>query len=114
MSAIECDVEIPEGAMPVVEVLRRDVKRPTAKLIEGSHGQARFECGKCPMGLHPTALRLTPAVPQGFLPNSELGQLQIAQNCEEAAPGYYFWTWWDRLTLDEARKAVDLIWPEED
>lgn len=110
---IGTQVEIPEAAMPVVLILRRDVPRPTAEIVQGPGGAPRFVCGKCPMGLHPTALYLTPSTPNVFTPNSPLGGLnEVRWGTDGYSPGYVFWNWWDYLTLDEAREAVDLIWPE--
>lgn len=107
-------VSIPDEAMPVVEVLRRDVPRPTAKLIRASEGQPRFECGKCPMGLHPTAIfSKTPAIESAFAPGSPLRRLVLGQGDGRPAPVSAFWRWWDQLTLDQAREAVDLIWGKQ-
>ena len=106
--------EIPKGAMPVVEILRRDVPRPMARVVEDIRGVPRFECGKCPMGLHPDAMVHTPAVPESFRPGSKLGFLQhVPASSDDPSPGYVFWTWWDGLSLTDARAAVDLIWPQE-
>lgn len=103
-------MEIPLEAMPVVEILRRDVPRPDAPLVS-DHGRPRFVCGKCPMGLHDTALIKTPASARVFSPGSPLGKLNTDRwGADAMSPGYVFWQWWDRLTLDEAREAVDLIW----
>lgn len=98
------ELKIPENAMPVVEILRRDVPKPTARIVgvdDVFTVKPRFECGKCPLGLHPTAMSKTPV-----------------GGCFEAGPLLTMWVWpfyrwWDGLTLEEARLAVDLIWPTE-
>lgn len=113
-------MKLPESVMPVVEILRRDVPRPTARIVGGCQGgmgwlAPRFECGKCPMGLHPTALSKTPAIPEGFLAGSALGELNDYKNSltRGTPPGGLFCEWWDALTLEEAEQARDLIWPKE-
>lgn len=103
-------MEIPIEAMPVVEVLRRDVPRPTALLIMRSG--PRFECGKCPMGLHPTALNDTPSTRYSFTGGSPLCEMNHL-TLEATSPGFAFWQWWDKLTLAQAYEAVDLIWAPE-
>lgn len=101
-------MNIPDEAMPVVEILRRDVPRPTAQIVMGGFGidgaVPRFECGKCPMGLHPTATQPAPMAIRDFQdgPLKMLGSESISD----------FWEWWEGLMLGEARQVVDLIWPE--
>ena len=102
---------IPENCMPVVEVLRRDVPRPDAtKLVAETYGSfCRFPPNYCPLGLHPTALRSCPAGETVFLP----GPLSFSTVVGEDHPTLVFANWWDSLTLEQAKEAVNLIWPEE-
>jgi len=92
---------IPVEAMPVVEVLRRDVPRP--KELPKSVGWLAWpSCRwgeKCPMGLHPSAKRDYPLSSWGF------GGMESDENVT------HFWRWWDSLTEPQAHKAMDLIWP---
>ena len=105
---------IPKEAMPVVDVLRRDVEKPRKDTIDASGG---FGCGWfssftrgglplgfrcCPMGLHDRSCSRTPDCPEDFA-NGEV---------ESPVPIMYFANWWDRLSLEHAKQAVDLIWPE--
>ena len=99
-------MEIPAEAMPVVLILRREVPRPTAPLSVATFSTRngpqfpRFACGKCPLGLLPYAAGPMPGA-RGFPKTSPLfnSDATIA-----------FLNWWDFLTLDQAREAVDLIW----
>jgi hypothetical protein len=99
------ELTIPEEAMPVVEILRRDVVRPTAELVIDTEEYApRFVCGKCPMGLHLTARSLTPFSHDHFSEDGPVWNDVIIDG---------FWQWWDGLTLEQATAALDLIWPQE-
>lgn len=89
--------------MPVVEVLRRDVRKPDKnKLKIMWHGECRFLTGFCPMGLHPAATELCPIGKHGF-PIDGVTKDDIEN----------FADWWDSLSLDQGRKAIDAIWTEE-
>ena len=95
---------IPRAAMPVIEILRRDVPRPE-RLPVLSGGVLRWQFisqvtgsrFRCPMGLHPDALDPEPDNQFGF----------------PACPSWIaitaFWEWWDNQS--DARAAVDAIWP---
>ena len=92
--------------MPVVRILRRDVKRPAKSRLkwvpsEGHErgGNCRFDGWFCPIGLHPAAQSADPISSAGF---------PLASNRAIKSTG----TWWDSLTLAEARAAIDLIWPK--
>jgi len=84
---------IPIEAMPVVEVLRRDVPRPELPTI-------LWFCIRCPMGLHPKSTRGQPMCSRQF----------AGGECsDEAVEAFYLW--WDILALEEAEAtAMDLIW----
>lgn len=97
-------MELPENVLPVVEVLRRDVPRPTARIVVKKSGSApQFEDGRCAMGLHATALVPLPIA--SFSPGAMLDLCNVYR--------LNFFVWWDSLTLAEAEEARDLIWPKE-
>ena len=89
---------IPDAALPVVEILRRDVQRPAILpfgaplrfyrfLISGDHGWS------CPMGLHPESRgRDEPCA----IPFGEAGEA--------------FSEWWDEQ--EDAQAATDAAWGE--
>ena len=90
---------IPAEAMPVVEVLRRDVPRPET-LPEFRNTRLRWgrtsrRFGKCAMGLHPKAWHDTPMTEDTF------------PAPESAVVAFY--GWWDSQTDPQA--AVDAVWP---
>ena len=96
---------IPNAAMPVAEVLRRDVKRPAelpmvspSKTLRWPTGNNLWSCC-CPMGLHPQATTLNPTM-YACLPVEGLkyGNIQA------------FGIWWDWQT--DAAAAVEAVWPE--
>lgn len=107
-------MNIPEKAMPVVLVLRRDVRKPAkSKLIEDCidgkgkgwlrklHSGDGGVCIHCPMGLHSYSWNPNPCNwrqfgRQGSVPNGSVRA---------------FAEWWDGLPIEQARKAVDIIWP---
>jgi hypothetical protein len=109
-------VEIPENCMPVVEVLRRDVLKPSLRLEASLNPHASFPSPRfingwrrCPMGLHATALSACPVT------NFGAGSLQKLAQQEDGmfhSPTSEFADWWDSLALEQAKEAVDLIWPE--
>ena len=100
---------IPELALPVVEILRRDVKRPRALPIV-DRGSTNTPPGfprwhfkdrripKCPMGLHPLALSPTPTNKKNF----------PVKGCATANIRAFFRWWDDQTKPKEAREAV---WP---
>ena len=98
-------LSIPRAAMPVVKVLRRDVKKPNKRKLSNYLGcyyfPPRFPGHACPMGLHPKS---TDRVP--------ISVNQFAGGACELLAIVRFYRWWDMLTLPEAKKAVDLIWPK--
>lgn len=97
---------IPTEAMPVVEVLRRDVPRPdalpTPRLIVAGSAATLLRWGgdncpeQCPMGLHPLARVATPSNQHHFPP---------CNDSEITA----FYHWFDCETDPEA--VMDAIWP---
>lgn len=100
-------IAIPDEAMPVVEILRRDVERPTGKIIQ-IRAHPRLECGACLMALHPTALALTktPTRRESFA-SGPMHDLDVDNF-------YHFASWWDHLTIPQAYEALDLIWPPKE
>jgi hypothetical protein len=99
---------LPKEVMPVVRWIRRTVpQRPDlrrADTYRGGRDCVRFG-GKCPLGMIPTADNVSPE-PQrdSFEPRPPK---RITESLLEE-----FTDWWDWLTLDEAREAAKLIWPE--
>lgn len=94
---------LPVEALPVVEILRRDVPRPPVDPQRRGDGfrwpAASGEC--CPIGLHAKA------------PCGAPDDIQVESFIDvEFAAAAAFINWWDGLkTLEDARQAVDLIWP---
>jgi len=90
---------IPDDAMPVVEILRRDVPKPK-DLPKPTRNDCwlRFCNGYCPMGLHSEAL--TPAP----MNNSEF---PLATDDSRRVFEYF----WDNQTDPQA--AVDAVWPDK-
>lgn len=95
---------IPDDAMPVVKILRRDVPKPTTlptSMWQGSIESLRWEEGtrqpSCPMGLHKDATRPCPICSLDF----------PASNTAIRA----FYRWFDSQT--DAQATVDAIWPKE-
>ena len=101
---------IPKAAMPVVNVLRRDVKRPRKlpsyfvppeSLVRALRWRMKLPssgCLACPMGLHPLATNSAPGSRASF---------PVASNRAVRK----FGTWWDSIERDDRRAAVDAIWP---
>jgi len=102
---------IPEEAMPVVEIIRREVPRP-AELPVRLKETLRWKINNeyyCPMGLCPKAIRPTPSGPFSF------GYDESANTTSENRFLYTdaFMGWWDWLLPKDAAEAVDAIWPKE-
>ena len=95
---------IPKAAMPVVEVLRRDVPRPINLPMPHFHQTTEFYLrwgGHCPMGLHLKSTDATPAK-----------RKQFAAGCCPAKSVESFGEWWD--LQDNAQAAMDAVWPRKD
>ena len=95
---------IPIEAMPVVEVLRRDVPRPDESPIEYMYADGALRWmidghGCCPMGLHPKSRKHTPGSYFNFADGS----------CTQVAVKS-FWRWWDSLGIEDALEGMDAIW----
>ena len=91
--------EIPKAAMPIVEVLRRDVPKPD-ELPTYAVGNLRWNelsC-TCPMGLHPQATSPIPIDEMQFPPYPH-GDIMRQ-----------FAGWWDNQ--NDAQAAVNAVWPE--
>ena len=96
---------IPKKAMPVVEILRKEIKKPKSLpgFITGIYlrwprrRNGNWNC--CPLGLLKDAPVPDPCT--GFWPQSLIGHI---------AAGKEFIEWWDKLPLKDAQKAVDAIW----
>ena len=100
-------LKIPARAEAVVRVLSEEVKKPSTKTLKDEEGYARWmrkdKDGHvmpfCPMGLHRNSTSSYPYESEQF----DSGKCTTKQ-VESFAD------WWDSLSLEEARKAVDLIW----
>lgn len=96
---------VPHEVMPVVEVLRREVKRPNSPQLS-LHGKLYFwtsDAGPvCPMGLHPASVSRFPTRASWCG-----GGLRKLPDHDIARFAY----WWDDLVLPEAQEAMDFIWP---
>ena len=89
---------IPERAMHVIDILRRDVPRPeTLPILDATFGKLlRFPNGACPMGLHAMANKITPVFHRDF-------PICCSKDIEA------FSEWWDRQP--NAKAAMDEVWP---
>lgn len=97
--------EIPETAMSVVELIRKDVPKPKHedfKSVTTSVHQRpclRHEAtGCCPLGMLPYATRIAPTTDDHF----------TKPVLHDAVVGFFFW--WDRQ--DDAEAAVNAVWGE--
>lgn len=94
-------IPIPETAMPVVKVLRRDVLKPKSlPVLRGK--RLRWPPDFCPMGLHLKSYDMLPVLASNFA-NSECSQAAV-----EA-----FWRWWDQVSIEDAQEAVNAIWGKD-
>ena len=94
---------IPKRAMPVIEVLRRDVKRPSEPPTPWHGCDLRWNKkphSRCPMGLHPFSRDDVPTEREDFL------FVGVHQRHIQA-----FYLWWDRQT--DAAAAVEAVWPTQ-
>ena len=101
---------IPLDAMPVVEIIRREVPRPAelpTRLKETLRWKKNDEYF-CPMGLCPKATRPTPSGPFSF--GYDESRCPVGDN--RFLYTNAFMGWWDRLRLEDAAEAVDAIWPK--
>lgn len=99
---------IPEAALPVAEILRRDVPRPKTLPIMTTLFRTTEAlrwipkggvAGVCPMGRHQDARSLAPTCAAGF-------PFPTVRDAHVEA----FGDWWDSLTLEQAPAAMDAIW----
>jgi hypothetical protein len=99
---------IPAEAMPVVEIIRREVPRPSVLPVRLKE-TLRWKINNdyyCPMGLCPKALRPVPMGPFSF-------GYDESRSTGSASPFLHtdaFMCWWDRLLEKDAAEAVDAIW----
>ena len=93
---------IPKAAMPVVEIIRRDVPRPEELPIGNTidAGLRWEDAGKCPMGLHPKSRSFAPWYHEDFADGI------CSDDAVQQFAGY-----WDKLTDPQA--AVDAVWGVE-
>jgi hypothetical protein len=94
---------IPKVAMPVVEILRRDVPRPT-ETPNQRRGCLRWDLPgadrRCPMELHPKC---------GLF---DFNYSRVFEEMGVSPPERMaFINWWDSLLQHEAMEAMDAIWP---
>ena len=103
---------IPNEAMPVVEILRRDVPRPK-ELPVINHSDLgdclRWDGAYCPMGLHPKCTHAAPGMSSSFFTMNE-GKYMFR---EQSLAFHKFLWWWDGLQTQDAQQAVNAIWPKE-
>lgn len=93
---------IPKAALPVVEIIRRDVPRPEELPTLGFENVVlrwRNKKTKCPMGLPDASTAVAPAVGTSF----------AGGVCTDTAVKA-FGVWWDQQTDPQA--AVDAVWGE--
>jgi len=98
---------IPELAMPVIEVLRRDVKKPKKASKRGilplgfdikrDWEQGPVKQGCCPMGLHKHSLRAWPSY------SGEFAEGECSDSAVQS-----FGRWWDAQR--NAKAAINAIW----
>lgn len=98
----------PTEALPVVEILRRDVPRPTElPRPDEFTGKLRWDRpeffhGCCPLGLHPKIDYSDPwAADVEYCLDGKITERQA----------WNFIHWWDGLTAYDSTEAVDFIWP---
>ena len=109
-------LKIPKSIMPVVRILREEVPKPSKTTLETSYrssnntarwfrtkgkGNRKYKEQYCPMGLHKDSTNSLP------LSSSEFDNGRCSSAIVRA-----FGKWWDSLSLDQAKEAVDLIWTE--
>ena len=92
----------------VIKFLREEVKKPELPLeAKGFSVSARFKGARdwyCPVGLHQKCVNEMLGVPAANEAHSLFPEIREKQFLN-------FMAWWDRLTIDEAKEAVELIWP---
>jgi hypothetical protein len=115
--------EFPDDAQLVLDIIRRDVKRPR-KLPRGEYGALpalgscalRWDGCKCPMGLHPEASSECPDDVDGFLGIGSVYRQPPMKNIRRLAKAVAkFMTWFDSIpgTKENARLVVEFIWPKK-
>ena len=98
---------LPDAAMPIVLLLRELVPRPEMPLVAWKRNNHlrfsdRWKKDFCPMGFLPNAIHPSPVTWE------VAGEYDGTRDA--VAP---FYKWWDRLTADDAKEAMDLIWPQK-
>jgi hypothetical protein len=110
--------KIPKMAMPIVEILRRDVKKPkrlpvsiyyirscaAQKILRWETPREQNKKICCPMGLHSESCSEIPYSVSEFLPH----ELTIKKRHIKS-----FADWWDNVHQDNAQEAIDMIWPDK-
>ncbi|MCH8137010.1 MAG: hypothetical protein IIB77_13620, partial [Proteobacteria bacterium] len=101
---------IPPGAMPVVEILRRNVDKPTTlprlwnkwgSVILWARQRNRNVWMSDPMGLHKLSSTPTPYSGKDFAGG-------LCSTAEVRA----FADWWDDVLAQDAQQAINDIWPK--
>ena len=101
---------IPEDAMPIVERLRQESKRPSGLPRLSMGGILRWKKGKgcaryllCPLGFIPEIAKCGLTAPSSETA-AKYGHLPLLATVR------FVW-WWDSLGQEDAKAAVDAIWP---
>lgn len=105
---------IPQEAIPIINVLRRDVSRPnelpflmeSACKCDDHINEKRLRWAQkghifCPMGFHPKSSYPAPLFSTGFA-GGECSDQEVID----------FFAWWD--SLKDPQEAVDAVWPSSD
>jgi hypothetical protein len=94
-------MQIPAAAMPVVEILRRDVPKPMDWDALGLFHRGERRC--CPVGLHPQS---TSGIPNPAGAAHDIGV------SADAAQAFFKWYGGRYGDQEHLRSYIDAIWPE--
>ena len=94
---------IPKAAMPIIEIIRRDVPRPSGPPTWVSRGRLRWRTPRgfaCLLGLHPECVWTVPFYTKDFRP-------LVKDRAFEGAVD-----WFDEQ--DDPEAVMDAVWPQEE